>query len=159
MLRGAIAAAGTPLTADGSELDEDAIAPLVRFLAESGIDGALVLGTTGEGVMFSVDERRRVAERFLEARPDGFAIAVHCGAQSTRDTVALAAQAGETRADAVAVIAPPYFAFDERACSGTSSRPRRATRSRSTSTSSPGGAATPSRSSGPRGATEPNVRG
>jgi dihydrodipicolinate synthase/N-acetylneuraminate lyase len=39
-------------------------------------------------------------------------VAVHCGAQSTRDTVRLAAHAAETGADAVAVIAPPYFVFD-----------------------------------------------
>src|SRR5207249_105355 len=38
---------------------------------------------------------------------------VHCGAQTTADTVALAAHASEQGADAVAVIAPPYFALDE----------------------------------------------
>ncbi|MDX6485807.1 MAG: hypothetical protein QOF43_960 [Gaiellaceae bacterium] len=37
---------------------------------------------------------------------------MHCGAQTTADTVALAAHAAEASADAVAVIAPPYFAFD-----------------------------------------------
>jgi dihydrodipicolinate synthase/N-acetylneuraminate lyase len=113
MLEGALAAAVTPLRDGGETLDEDAVGPLVRFLADGGIDGALVLGTTGEGVMFSVDERRSVAERFLAARPEGFAVVVHCGAQTTRDTVALAAHAAEAGADAVAVIAPPYFPFDE----------------------------------------------
>jgi dihydrodipicolinate synthase/N-acetylneuraminate lyase len=43
------------------------------------------------------------------------AVAVHCGAQSTADTVALAAHAARIGAAAVAVIAPPYFALDERA--------------------------------------------
>jgi dihydrodipicolinate synthase/N-acetylneuraminate lyase len=38
---------------------------------------------------------------------------VHAGAQTTADTVALAAHAAEIGADAVAVIAPPYFALDE----------------------------------------------
>ena len=38
---------------------------------------------------------------------------MHVGAQTTHDTVALAARAAETGADAVAVIAPPYFALDE----------------------------------------------
>src|SRR5262249_52887947 len=40
-------------------------------------------------------------------------VAVHAGAQTTHDTVALAARAAEDGADAVAVIAPPYFALDE----------------------------------------------
>ena len=112
MLRGAIAAAVTPLTADGSELDEAAIGPLARFLAEHGIDGVLACGTTGEGILLTVDERRRVAERFLEARPDVFQVAVHAGAQTTADTVSLATHAKEIGADAVAVIAPPYFPLD-----------------------------------------------
>ena len=113
MLTGAIAAAATPLTDGGRDLDEGAVGPLTRFLAEGGIDGALVCGTTGEGILLSPAERVRVAERFVEARPDGFQIAIHAGAQSTADTVALASHAKEIAADAVAVIAPPYFPLDE----------------------------------------------
>jgi dihydrodipicolinate synthase/N-acetylneuraminate lyase len=37
---------------------------------------------------------------------------MHCGAQTTADTVALAAHAAEVGADAVGVIAPPYFPLD-----------------------------------------------
>jgi dihydrodipicolinate synthase/N-acetylneuraminate lyase len=113
MLQGALAAAVTPLRESGESIDEGAFEPLVAFLERGGLDGLLALGTTGEGVMLSVAERRRVAESFLEARPEGFAVAVHCGAQNTRDTAALAAHAAEAGADAVAVIAPPYFAFDD----------------------------------------------
>ena len=113
MLSGAIAAAVTPLRDGGRTPEEDAVGPLVRFLAEGGVDGAFVCGTTGEGVLLSVDERRRVAERFVESRPEGFAIAVHAGAQSTADTVLLATHAKEIGADAVAVIAPPYFPLDD----------------------------------------------
>ena len=115
MLRGAITAAVTPLTDGGTRLDEPAFGPLVRFLADGGVDGLLACGTTGEGVLLSVDERRRAAERFLGARPEGFLIAVHAGAQSTADTVELATHAKEIGADAVAVIAPPYFPLDEAA--------------------------------------------
>jgi dihydrodipicolinate synthase/N-acetylneuraminate lyase len=113
MLTGAIAAAVTPLARGGEDLDEDAIGPLSRFLAERGIDGVLACGTTGEGILLSVPERRRVAERFVEARPDGFQVAIHAGAQSTSHTVDLATHAKEVGADAVAVIAPPYFPLDE----------------------------------------------
>jgi dihydrodipicolinate synthase/N-acetylneuraminate lyase len=109
MLKGAIAAAVTPLTDGGSAIDEDAVGPLSRFLAEGGIDGVLACGTTGEGILLSVDERRRVVERFLADRPEGFQVAVHAGAQTTADTVALAEHARDAEADAVAVIAPPYF--------------------------------------------------
>jgi dihydrodipicolinate synthase/N-acetylneuraminate lyase len=113
MLRGAIAAAVTPLADGGSRLDEPAFEPLVRFLAQGGIDGVLACGTTGEGILLSSEERHRAVERFIQARPEGFQVAVHAGAQSTRDTVALARHALEAGADAVAVIAPPYFPLGE----------------------------------------------
>jgi len=113
VISGALAAAATPLREGGASLDEEAFAPLVDFLAAGGLDGLLALGTTGEGILLSAPERRRVAERFLELARGRLQVAVHCGAQTTRDTVALAAHAAEAGADAVAVIAPPYFALDE----------------------------------------------
>ncbi|HXY71741.1 MAG TPA: dihydrodipicolinate synthase family protein [Actinomycetota bacterium] len=115
MLHGVLAAALTPLRDGGEALDEEAFGPLVAFLEGGGVDGILALGTTGEGIMLSVEERRRVAELFLQARPPGFDVAVHCGAQTTADTCGLAAHAAEAGADAVAVIAPPYYAFDAEA--------------------------------------------
>jgi dihydrodipicolinate synthase/N-acetylneuraminate lyase len=111
VLRGAIAAALTPLVAGGAAVDEDAIEPYVGFLAANGVDGLLALGTTGEGVLLDVDDRKRVAELFLASRGD-LQVAIHCGAQSTAETVHLAEHAAEAGADAVAVIAPPYYAFD-----------------------------------------------
>lgn len=111
-LSGAIAAAVTPLRDGGRHLDDGAFGPLIRWLAAGDVDGLLACGTTGEGVLLSVDERRRVAELFLASRPEGFQIAVHVGAQTTADSAALAAHALEVGADAVAVIAPPYYPLD-----------------------------------------------
>jgi dihydrodipicolinate synthase/N-acetylneuraminate lyase len=114
MLHGAIAASVTPLANGGASLDEDAFGPLVEFLAAGGVDGILACGTTGEGILLSLEERKRATELFLAARPSGFAVAAHCGAQTTADTVALAGHAAAAGADTVAVIAPPYFELDER---------------------------------------------
>jgi dihydrodipicolinate synthase/N-acetylneuraminate lyase len=108
-LRGAIAAAVTPLRDGGGALDLESVGPLVRFLVDGGVDGLLACGTTGEGVLLSVSERKRTARAFLDARPAGFQVAVHAGAQGTSDTVAVSSHAREIGADAVAVIAPPYF--------------------------------------------------
>ena len=92
MLRGALAAALTPLRDAGEALDEDAIPPYVDFLAAGGVDGLLALGTTGEGFLLSVEQRLRAAQLFVEAANGRLLVAVHCGAQSTWDTVELAAQ-------------------------------------------------------------------
>ena len=113
MLRGALAAAITPLRDGGAAVDDRAFEPYVDFLAGGGLDGLLALGTTGEGILLSVPERRRVAELYVTVSRGRLAIAVHCGAQTTADTAALAAHAAEAGADAVAVIGPPYYAFDE----------------------------------------------
>jgi dihydrodipicolinate synthase/N-acetylneuraminate lyase len=114
MLAGALAASITPLRAHGSDIDDDAFGPLADFYVESGLDGILALGTAGEGISLRVDERRRVADLFLQASDKRLQVAVHCGAQTTADTVTLAAHAAEVGADAVVVIGPPYFKLDER---------------------------------------------
>jgi dihydrodipicolinate synthase/N-acetylneuraminate lyase len=114
-LRGTLAAAVTPLQEGGASLDEDAFGPYADFLVDGGLDGILALGTTGEGILLAPDERRRVVELYVAASQGRLLVAAHCGAQSTRDTVALAAHATEAGADAVAVIGPPYFQLDDRA--------------------------------------------
>jgi dihydrodipicolinate synthase/N-acetylneuraminate lyase len=111
MLRGAIAAALTPLR-DG-RVDVDTVAPYVDFLAAGGLDGALAMGTTGEGMLFDLDERKTIASAFVEAARGKLQVAVHAGMQATAPTVALAEHAGEIGADAVAVIPPPYFPLDD----------------------------------------------
>ncbi len=115
MLKGALAAALSPLRDNGAALDEDGIPPYVDFLVEGGLDGLLALGTTGEGILLSVSERKRAAELFVAAAGDRLAVAVHCGAQTTDATVALAQHAALIGADAVAVIGPPYYRLDEEA--------------------------------------------
>lgn len=108
----ALAATLTPLRDGGTALDDAAFEPYVAFLAAGGIDGLLPLGTTGEGILLSLDERKRALELFLRGP---LPVIAHCGAQTTADTVALAAHARDAGAEAVAVIAPPYFRPDDAA--------------------------------------------
>jgi dihydrodipicolinate synthase/N-acetylneuraminate lyase len=113
VLRGALAAAATPLRDGGKTLDEPAFPALVDFFVENGLDGIFALGTTGEGLLLTVEERRRAAELFLDAGAGRLALVVHCGAQTTADSVALAEHAAGVGVDAVAAVAPPYYPFDE----------------------------------------------
>jgi dihydrodipicolinate synthase/N-acetylneuraminate lyase len=113
VIEGALAAAVTPLREEGASLDEDAFGPLADFLAAGGLNGILAMGTTGEGILLSVAERKRVADLFLAACGGRLDVAVHCGAQTTADTVALSEHAAAAGAAAVAVIGPPYFQLDD----------------------------------------------
>jgi dihydrodipicolinate synthase/N-acetylneuraminate lyase len=115
VLRGTLAAAITPLRDGGAALDEDAFAPYVDFLVDGELDGMLALGTTGEGILLSTEERKSAADAFVGAAAGRFQVAVHCGAQTTADTVELARHARDVGADAVAVIGPPYYAYDDEA--------------------------------------------
>jgi dihydrodipicolinate synthase/N-acetylneuraminate lyase len=114
-LRGALAASVTPLRDSGGRLDEEAFGPLTDFFVAAGLDGILALGTAGEGILLSQEERRRAADLFLQASDRRRRGAVQCGAQTTAETVALCAHAAEVGADAVVVIGPPYFPLDEKA--------------------------------------------
>ena len=103
-----IPAALTPL-ANGA-LDEAAVVPYLEFLQRGGADGVLALGSTGEGILFSVAERKRAIELFHEGP---LPVIAHCGAQSTADTLELTRFAARLGVAGVAVIAPPYFALDD----------------------------------------------
>ena len=112
MLRGALAAVVTPLREDGAALDEEAFRPYLDFLAAAGLDGILALGTTGEGILLSAAERRRAAELFLDGP---LPVIVHCGAQTSAETSALAEHSAASGAAGVAVISPPYYPPDDEA--------------------------------------------
>jgi dihydrodipicolinate synthase/N-acetylneuraminate lyase len=106
----AIAAALTPLRDEGSRVDLEAIPPYVAFLAAGGVNGVLALGSTGEGVLLSVSERKEVLSAFAACE---LPVIAHCGAQTTADTVALVEHAATTGVEGVAVIGPPYFPLDD----------------------------------------------
>jgi dihydrodipicolinate synthase/N-acetylneuraminate lyase len=106
----AIAAALTPLHEGGTAVDVEAFGPYLAFLAQGGVDGILLLGTTGEGMNLSLEERKGALEHAVGGP---LPVIAHCGAQTTAGTVALAEHAAEQGVEGVAVIAPPYFLLDE----------------------------------------------
>jgi dihydrodipicolinate synthase/N-acetylneuraminate lyase len=106
------AAALTPMRDGGTSLDLDALDAYLDFLADGGVDGVLLLGTTGEGMNLALDERSVALER---ATRGALPVIAHCGAQTTAATVALCAHASTQPVEGVAVIAPPYFVLDEEA--------------------------------------------
>ena len=107
-LRGLIAAPHTPFTA-GGDLNPAAIAAQCELLVESGVHGAFVCGTTGEGSSLSVAERKVVVEGWVRAANGRLAVVVHVGHNSLPEAVGLAAHAVAVGADAISTVAPGYF--------------------------------------------------
>lgn len=116
-LRGVVAAALTPLRARGSELDLDAVHALTDFYVEAEMTGIFVGGTTGESLLLTSPERKRLLEEFLSSSAGRLTVAFNAGAQSTASTVDLVEASTELGVDCVAVAPPPFFALDERALS------------------------------------------
>ena len=114
MIRGAFAAALTPLRDGGTALDEAVFEPVRRTSSPTaGSTGSSRSGRRARGSLLSQRGAARGRSSSSSRPPRGrLAVAVHCGAQTTAETAALAAHAAEAGADAVAVIAPPFFPLD-----------------------------------------------
>jgi 4-hydroxy-tetrahydrodipicolinate synthase len=107
---GVLAAALTPIVADGSPDHERYIAHC-RWLLANGCDGIGVLGTTGEAPSFPVGERKALLEAVLDAGIDGSKLIVGTGAAALTDTVELTAHATAAGV-AGCLVVPPFFFKD-----------------------------------------------
>ena len=91
------------------------IRPLVDYLIERGISGIYPLGSTGEGPLFSTDERKAIAAATVEAVAGRLPVIVHTGAITTAETLALSRHARDIGANAASIITPWYFSLNEAA--------------------------------------------
>ncbi|MGB7160232.1 MAG: dihydrodipicolinate synthase family protein [Tepidisphaeraceae bacterium] len=106
-LSGLIAAPYTPFNAEG-DLYLDVVEEQAALLAESGVSGAFICGTTGEGLSLTSHERMEVARQWMSAGGRKLKVIVHVGHTSQREAIALARHAGQIGAAAVAAL-PPFF--------------------------------------------------
>src|SRR5262249_33158908 len=98
-LTGLIAAPHTPFQPDGS-VAYDVIPRQARLLAQNGVSGAFICGTTGEGASLTSDERRRVAEAWVKTKAPSVSVIVHVGHLSVTEAQGFAKHAQEIGADA-----------------------------------------------------------
>lgn len=111
-INGVIVPLLTPFDGQG-KIDQTATANLVSFLIERGVAGLFPAGTTGEGPLLSIDERRLLAETVVKATNRRVRVIIHTGAVTTAETIALTQHAQAIGADAVAVIPPYYFHYSD----------------------------------------------
>lgn len=107
-LTGLIAAPFTPFNDDGS-LNIDLVPPYAEHLAASGVRGAFVCGTTGEGNSMTTSERQQLAEAWRKHLPADLKLIVHAGHLSLVESKNLARHALSIGADAIATIAPGFY--------------------------------------------------
>mgnify|MGYP001032310515 CR=1 FL=1 len=103
-------AAVTPMRADEA-VDLDSLATLVDAEIARGVEGVYVGGSTGEGMLLSVEERIAVGREAVRAAAGRVPVVAHVGAMTTRDAVVLARAAQRDGVAAISMIPPLYYRY------------------------------------------------
>jgi N-acetylneuraminate lyase len=82
---------------------------LVDLFARQRLGGIYLVGSTGQWPLFTVEERKAVAECVVKAAAGRLPVMVHVGAATTADAVALAEHAARVGASAVSAVGPIYY--------------------------------------------------
>jgi 4-hydroxy-tetrahydrodipicolinate synthase len=107
-LQGIVPALITPLDPDG-RIDEDSVASLVEFQVAAGVHGLLVLGSTGEGPLLTVDEKVRLVRATVGAARGRVPVMVGIAHSSPAESIAFGARAHAAGANALVTTPPFYF--------------------------------------------------
>jgi len=105
--RGIVASSVTPATPEGEVLDE-LVGPHIDWLIAEGVDGISPLGSSGEFVALSSDQRRHVLETVTAAIDGRVHVMAGSHHYSTSETVALSRHAEQAGADSLLIV-PPYY--------------------------------------------------
>lgn len=97
----------TPMNPDGS-LDEPGIVAVAKHLVDTGCDGIIVAGTTGEAPTLDADELIRVLHLVRDGAGPDTKLTVGVGTNHTAKSVRTAKQVAAAGADALLVVTPYY---------------------------------------------------
>ncbi len=103
---GSLVALATPF--ENGVLDEDAYRAFVRWHLENGTDGLVPMGTTGEAVTMTAEERTRAIRIAVEEAKGRVPVAAGAGSNSTRETIESVAAARDAGAQAALIVTPYY---------------------------------------------------
>lgn len=111
-IRGVICPIVTPMN-DVGEMDLNSIDKLVDFLYTGGLRTLLVAGTTGEGMLLSTEERKKLSEKVIQTAQGFCTVIIHTGCASTAETIELTKHARDMGAHAVSIITPYFFSYTQ----------------------------------------------
>ena len=106
--RGSYSVTVTPFTPDRRAIDVDALRRFLDWQMESGVPGVIVLGTTGEFLTVSDEERAAVVETTVRQVAGRAHVIVGTMNTHTPNAVRYSKQAEELGADGLMVL-PPYY--------------------------------------------------
>ena len=112
-LRGSYTVLITPFTRDGASVDERALRNLVEWQIRSGVPGLIILGSTGEFLSVSDDERALLIEATIDQAAGRIPIVVGTAAEWTNSAIRYSREAEAAGADALMIVPPFYCEPDE----------------------------------------------
>lgn len=98
----------TPVKTDGS-LNPGELEKLIELLITQEVDGLYLLGSTGQGFLFSEKERMTIAETTLRLVNGRLPVMVQVGAMNTEESIRLARHAARAGADGISAVGPIYY--------------------------------------------------
>jgi 4-hydroxy-tetrahydrodipicolinate synthase len=107
-LQGTFTVMVTPFSADGRQIDEDAIKRFVEWQIHHGVHGLIPVASTGEFLSLTDAERRQVAKLVIEQVDGRIPVLIGAGAENTWDVVRYSREAEDLGADGVLII-PPFY--------------------------------------------------
>ncbi|NOU93512.1 dihydrodipicolinate synthase family protein [Paenibacillus sp. LMG 31456] len=112
-LYGVTTAMVTPFDENG-KVDLGMVEQIAEFLISKGVHCLYPLGTTGEMLRMSVEERKAVAETVVKKANKRVTVYIHTGAMNEEDTIALSKHAYEIGADGIGVVSPVFFVANDK---------------------------------------------
>ncbi|MDO5638494.1 MAG: 4-hydroxy-tetrahydrodipicolinate synthase [Neisseria sp.] len=107
MLQGSLVALITPMNQDGS-VNFEQLKSLIDWHIESGTDGIVAVGTTGESATLSVDEHMLVIETTVKHVNKRVPVIAGTGANNTAEAIELSRAAERVGADYTLSVVPYY---------------------------------------------------
>ncbi len=98
----------TPVNAKGDISIPD-LEKLVELLVKEDVDGLYLLGSTGQGFLFSEKQRMEITSIAIDMVQKRLPVIVQVGAMNTEESVRLAKQAYAAGADAISSVGPIYY--------------------------------------------------
>ena len=106
--KGSYTVLATPFTTGGHAIDTDALRRLVDWQIESGSHGLIPLGSTGEFLSVSDDERQQVVQTVVEAAGGRVPVLIGTADEWTDKAVRYSIEAEAMGADGLMIISPYY---------------------------------------------------
>ncbi len=92
-------------------VDTAKVAALTKHLADEGVHGLYVGGSSGEMILMTQEERKVLLETVMESVGDRLTVIAHVGTTSTAGSLELARHAEQCGAHAVSSVTPLYYKY------------------------------------------------